>query len=192
MLGVYLFTLVLGGGLFLLSQLAGHDDGGGDHGHGGDHGTDAGAHGPAELVLGFFRPRNLIFFLAAFGLTGTLLTLTGGVAPVTLGLSAVMGLAAMLLTHGLFTWLRRSDTAADTLADTDLEGGVGRVVLPIQPGARGRIACLVGDQEVHLTARLADGAEAVEAGRDVVVLRMIDGEAVVAALKPPALPPTIV
>lgn len=198
MLGLYIFAMVLGGGLLLLSQLAGDqgdhggagDHGGGDGG-GGDHGHDVGGHGPAELLLGFFRPRNLIFFLAAFGLTGTLLTLTGGLAPVTLGLSLIMGLVAMVLTHGVFTWLRRSDTAADTVADADLEGGVGRVVLPIQPGERGRIACLVGDQEVHLTARLAEGAGPLEAGREVVVIRMIDGEAEVAALEPPQLPPAV-
>ncbi len=192
MLGVYIFAMVLGGGLLLLSQLAGHDgNGGGDHGHGADHGADMGAHGPAELLLGFFRPRNLIFFLAAFGITGTLLTVTGGMAPLTLGLSLLMGLVAMVLTHGVFTWLRRSETAADTVADADLEGGVGRVVLPIQPGERGRIACLVGDREMHLTARLAEGVGPLEAGREVVVIRMIDGEAEVAALEPPQLPPAV-
>jgi len=194
MLGFYIFAAVLGGGLLLLSQLAGDHDanggaGAGDHGHG----PDVGVHGPAELLLGFFRPRNLIFFLAAFGISGTLLTLTGSVAPLALGLSVIMGLAAMALTHGVFTWLRRSDTAADTVADADLEGSVGRVVLPIRPGERGRIACLVGDQEMHVTARLAEGVEqALEAGREVVVIRMIDGEAEVAALEPPLLPPTVV
>src|SRR3990172_8678587 len=139
MLGFYIFAAVLGGGLLLLSQLAGDHDanggaGAGDHGHG----PDVGVHGPAELLLGFFRPRNLIFFLAAFGISGTLLPLTGSVAPLALGLSVIMGLAAMALTHGVFTWLRRSDTAADTVADADLEGSVGRVVLPIRPGERGR------------------------------------------------------
>jgi membrane protein implicated in regulation of membrane protease activity len=188
MLGFYVFAAVLGGGLLLLSQLAG------DHGNGGagDHGdaSDFGAHGPAELLLGFFRPRNFIFFLAAFGITGTLLTVTGGAAPATLGLSALMGVLAMALTHGVFTWLRRSDTATDTVADADLEGGVGRVVLPVRPGERGRIACVVGDQEMHVTARLMEGAhEALELGREVVVIRMIDGEAEVSALEPPPLPP---
>src|SRR3970282_230454 len=189
MLGFYIFAAVLGGGLLLLSQLAGDHDanggaGAGDHGHG----PDVGVHGPAELLLGFFRPRNLIFFLAAFGISGTLLTLTGSVAPLALGLSVIMGLAAMALTHGVFTWLRRSDTAADTVADADLEGSVGRVVLPIRPGERGRIACLVGDQETHITARLAEGVEqALEAGREVVVIRMIDGEAEVADLQSPLL-----
>jgi hypothetical protein len=188
MLGLYLFAAVLGGGLLLLSQLAG------DHGDGsaGAHGdaSDFGAHGPAELLFGFFRPRNFIFFLAAFGLTGTLLTLTGSGGPLTLAFSALMGVLAMALTHGVFTWLRRNDTATDTVADADLEGGVGRVVLPVRPGERGRIACLVGDQEMHVTARLTEGAqEALELGREVVVIRMVDGEAEVSALEPPPLPP---
>jgi hypothetical protein len=188
MLGLYVFAAVLGGGLLLLSQLTGHDGDGGA-GHHGDV-SDFGAHGPAELLFGFFRPRNFIFFLAAFGITGTLLTVTGSGSPVVLGLSVLMGVLAMGLTHGVFTWLRRSDSAADTLADADLEGGVGRVVLPVRPGERGRIACVVGDQEMHVIARLTEGAqEALETGREVVVIRMIDGEAEVAALEPPQLPP---
>lgn len=192
MLGLYIFAAVLGGGLLLLSQLGGdhdaHGGGPGDHGHG----PDLAAHGPAELLLGFFRPRNLIFLLAAFGVTGTLFTLTGAAAPVTLGLSVIMGLTAMVLTHGVFTWLRRSETVVDAVADADLEGSVCRVVLPVRPGERGRIACLVGDQEMHITARLAEGAgQALDSGREVVVLRMIDGEAEVAAFEPPQIPPII-
>ena len=191
MLGLYIFAAVLGAGLLLLSQLGSdHDAGGGAGDHG--HGPDLAAHGPAELLLGFFRPRNLIFLLAAFGVTGTLLTLTGAAAPLTLGLSVIMGLTAMALTHGVFTWLRRSETVADAVADADLEGSVCRIVLPVRPGERGRIACLVGDQEMHITARLAEGAgEVLDSGREVVVLRMIDGEAEVAAFEPPQIPPII-
>src|SRR3990172_8678586 len=123
MLGFYIFAAVLGGGLLLLSQLAGDHDanggaGAGDHGHG----PDVGVHGPAELLLGFFRPRNLIFFLAAFGISGTLLTLTGSVAPLALGLSVIMGLAAMALTHGVFTWLRPRSP-----------GRIGSTTLPTLP-----------------------------------------------------------
>lgn len=191
MLGVYIFAAVLGGGLLLLSQL------GSDHdadGSAGDHGdaSDLAAHGPAELVLGFFRPRNLVFLLATFGITGTLLTLTGTAPPLTLGLSIVMGLIAMALTHGVFTWLRRSEVVLDAVEDMDLEGAVCRVVLPVRPGERGRVACLVGDREMHITARLAPGAgQELDSGREAVVLRMIDGEAEVAAFQPPQLPPTI-
>jgi hypothetical protein len=98
----------------------------------------------------------------------------------------------MALTHGVFTWLRRSETVADAVADADLEGSVCRIVLPVRPGERGRIACLVGDQEMHITARLAEGAgEVLDSGREVVVLRMIDGEAEVAAFEPPQIPPII-
>jgi len=125
------------------------------------------------------------------GKSGTLLTLTGAAAPLTLGLSVIMGLTAMALTHGVFTWLRRSETVANAVADADLEGSVCRIVLPVRPGERGRIACLVGDQEMHITARLAGGAgQVLDSGREVVVLRMIDGEAEVAAFEPPQIPPT--
>lgn len=211
MLGIYLFAAIIGGGLLLFSLLggsdhdashadasgldAGHDFDTGhdfDHDVGHDHDVSHDVHGGAgELLLGLFRPRNLIFFLAAFGLTGTLLTLitpaseAGSLLP-----SLVMGFIAMLLTHSVFVWLKRSDTAVDAVSDTELEGCIGRVVLPLTAGERGRIACLVGGREVHLVARLAeDSGESLAAGSEVVVLRVSDTVAEVIPFESRELPP---
>lgn len=189
MLGIYLLAAILGGGLLVFSLLgggdhdAGHGDASGlDAGHDFDHdvgtGHDAGTghdvqQGWAgELVLGLFRPRNLTFFLAAFGITGTLVTLLTSTSTLgTLIPSLGMGLAAMLATHATFLWLARSDSAVDAVSDSDLEGCVGRVILPLSPGERGRIACRVGDHMTYITATLADGyTEALPPGREVVVL----------------------
>jgi hypothetical protein len=212
MLGFYLFAAVLGGGLLLLSMLGGgehdtshdvgghdfdhdvgHDVNGGHDGHGGhDAGADHDAHFRAgELVLGLFRPRNMIFFLATFGITGTLLTLLtsvstfGGLVP-----SLAMGFGAMVVTHGVFVWLKRSETAVDVVSDAELEGSLARVTLPLTPGARGRIACSVGGREVHVVARLAAGYEqTLDAGREVVVLHMSDTVAEVMPFESRDLPP---
>ncbi len=211
MLGIYLFAAIIGGGLLLFSLLggsdhdashadasgldAGHDFDTGhdfDHDVGHDHDVSHDVHGGAgELLLGLFRPRNLIFFLAAFGLTGTLLTLitpaseTGSLLP-----SLVMGFVAMLLTHSVFLWLKRSDTAVDAVSDNELEGCIGRVVLPVAEGERGRIACLVGGREVHLVARLAeDSGESLAVGSEVVVLRVSDTVAEVIPFESRELPP---
>jgi hypothetical protein len=213
MLGIYLIAAIVGGGLMLFSMLAGADhdasdvdasgfDAGHDIDHGFDHGVDhdlgqADAAqgfrlGAGELVLGLFRPRNIIFFLMAFGSTGTLLeflrepSVIGGLIP-----SLGMGLGAMLTTHGVFLWLKRSDSAVDAVSDFDLEGAVGRVIIPVSPGIRGRIACSLGDREVYLTARLAEGQEgALVPGKEVVVLRVRDTVAEVIPLGPAELPPT--
>lgn len=213
MLGIYIFAAIVGGGLMLFSMLAGADHdasdadaSGFDAGHDIDHGFDHGADhdvghadadhdlrlGAGELVLGLFRPRNIIFFLMAFGLTGTLLELlrhpstVGGLVP-----SLAMGLGAMMTTHGVFLWLKRSDSAVDALSDFDLEGAVGRVIVPLSPGIRGRIACTLGDREVYLIARLSEGHEGVLVpGNEVVVLRVHDAVAEVMPFGPAELPPT--
>ena len=213
MLGIYLFSAIIGGGLLLFSVLGGadhgadHDASGMDAGHDIDHdlGHDAGhdathdgdvAHGgpgwAGELVLGLFRPRNIIFFAAGFGVTGTLVTLlTDSTTTAGLFSSVGMGLAAMVVTHGTFVWLKRSESAVDVISDADMEGCVGRVVLPLAPGERGRIACRFGEREVHVVALLADGyAEVLPPGREVVVLEVTDTVARVMPFESLQLPPS--
>lgn len=199
MLGLYLFSLVLGGGLLVLSLLGGEGeadapdtdfdadadvdvdaDAGGGHSH----------FGAGGLVLGLFKPRNLVFLLATFGVTGSLLTWVGVGRATTLGLAIGMGAAAMVLTHAVFTWIRRSDAAVEVLSDADLEGSIARVVLPLAPGVAGQIACIAGGREVYLTARLAaDVNESLATGSEVVILRTGDGVAEVIPsrmLEPPS------
>lgn len=181
MLGVYLLAAVLGGGLLLLPFLGG-DDGGG-------HDADAAHAGPGELLFGFFRPRNLIVFLATFGVTGSLLAWLDRSPALTLVLAAAMGSGAMAMSHGLFLWLKRSDSAVEALGDAELEGSSARVVLPLAPGEAGRVVCVVGGREQYLTARLtADIATPIGTGREVVIIQIIDGVAQVSPLDADALP----
>ena len=189
MLGLYLFATVVGGGLLLVSLLAGSDNGvdqptdAPDHDFGG-HDVDASTPG-LELLVGLFRPRNLIFFLATFGITGTLLTALGSARSLVLPLALGMGGAAWVTTYGVFTWLRRTNSAGDLVSDEGLEGHVARVTLPIHPGERGRVVCLVGGQEVYLVARLAEGArEALPPGAEFVLWRVANGEAEVKQFPP--------
>jgi len=212
MLGIYLVAAIIGGGLLLFSVLGGMEHGSDydasgvdvghdfDHGVGHDAGTGAshevsagqGAGWAGELVLGLFRPRNIVFFAAGFGITGTLVTLlTDTSTSAGLLTSVGMGLAAMVATHGTFVWLRRSESAVDTMSDADMEGCVGRVVLPLAPGERGRIACRVGEREVHIVALLAEGyTEALPVGREVVVLEVTNTVARVMPFESHQLPPS--
>jgi hypothetical protein len=219
MLGIYILAAMLGGGLLVFSLLSGaHHDAGdidasgldvdasgidadvsgvdvGDvHVHVGgidsDHDIHIGHDAAGELVLGLFRPRNLIFFLAAFGFTGTLLTWTGTPENLTLGLALGMGGGAWLATYGLFTWLRRSESVVDTVSEREIEGRPGRVVLPMTPGEPGRISCVIADREQYLTARLApEVAGQLEPGSEVVILRVEDGVAEVIPFDALELPP---
>jgi hypothetical protein len=156
-----------------------------------DHDVDVGHGGAGALVLGFFRPRNLIFFLAAFGVTGTVLTVTNASTPnATLLLSLAMGGGALLLTHSVFSWLRRSETGIDAVGDREIVGRTARVVLPMAPGERGRVVCTIADREYYLTARVSkDVTERLAAGSEVVVLGVQDGVAEVIPFDMPELPP---
>ncbi len=183
MLGIYLLFAVVGLGLLAFSL--GDDADGSSHdvgGHGaGGHG-DLGHSHPGDILLGFFRPRNLIFFAAAFGTTGSLLTWIGQTGPLLAGILAlVMGVGAMFTSHALFRWLRKTESATEVVGDAALEGSTGRVAIDVEPGTRGRVVCNVGGREVSVLARLASGTSAaLTAGSEVVVVRMVDGEAEVA------------
>ncbi|MFN2316756.1 MAG: hypothetical protein ABR602_08735, partial [Gemmatimonadales bacterium] len=182
---VYLFCAVLGGGLVLFSLLGGDSDDGLAEGLEVEPGSGHGASAPGvagELLLGFFRVRNLTFLLAAFGITG-LLGHWLGLAPVlTAVLATGLGLGSAMLVHGTFTWLRRTDSATDVLEDSDLEGSFARVVVPIAPGGRGRISCEASGQQLYLTARMSgEAGEPLPVGAPVVILRMEAGVAEVSS-----------
>lgn len=219
MLGIYILAAMIGGGLLLFSVLSGAfhglgdvdasggdisgvdadvtaidaDVSGGDIHLGGtdvDHDVHVGHDTPGLLVLGLFRPRNLIFSLAAFGVTGTLLTVMGSSPNATLVSSLVMGGGAWLLTYGVFTWLRWSDTGVDAVSEGEIEGRAARVALPMAPGESGRIVCLVADRELYLTARPApEVRETLDAGSEVVILRIEGGVAEVIPFDALELPP---
>lgn len=184
MFGLYLFSAVLGGGLVLFSLLSGGDDGAG----GDDLEIDGGADGPevhghmgGELLLGLFRFRNLTFLMAGFGITGVLGTWLKAGSTATAVLAGLVGVSSMLLVHGVFSWLRRTDSAADVFSDHDLEGTFARVVVPMAATTRGRVSCVASGQQLYLTARLDAGyPERLEIGTPVVILRMRGGVAEVA------------
>jgi hypothetical protein len=191
MLGLYIIAAILGAGLLAMSLLAGGDGGHDVSGEIGGHDVevdhpvlaDAEHPGFGEAVLSFFRPRNLIFFLAGFGVTGTVLTLMRTGFVFTLVAALGMGTGFFFLSHLVFTLLRRADTGLGTLTETELMGERARVTLPLVPGHPGRVACLLGGREVYLTARLAPGlTEAIPAGREVIVSSVTNG---VAEVLPP-------
>lgn len=181
MLGLYVFAMVVGVGLVLFSVLGGGDDAS-DLGIDGDADIDVDvehggglAAGVGDIVLGLFRPRNLTFLLAAFGTTGTLLTLAGDNTAATFLMASSMGVGAWLLSHAVFTWLRRTDSAVDALSDRDLEGSIATVTLPIVPGQRGRIMVMVAGRQAYLTARLDPEVERPLAVGAEVLIRSTEG-----------------
>ncbi len=197
MLGFYLFAMIVGVGLLLFTIVWGGDSDAPEAdldfdadleveaGHGEGLGADVG-----DVVLGLFRPRNLTFLLASFGTTGTLLTWARTAPGTALALAVGMGLAAWLASHSVFTWLRRTDSGVDALDDSDLEGTIAVVTLPIAPGSRGRITVEAAGRQAYLTARLSSEVDrSLPVGTEVLIRRTEGGVAEVLPTDTLGLPP---
>ncbi|GGM12379.1 NfeD family protein [Deinococcus aerophilus] len=147
MVDVYLICLMVGGGLFLLSLLGGHDSALGEHGADVDH---------PEMgdVASWFTVRSLVSFTAFFGLAGVL----GGVAGVSgwgrLVMALVTGLAVGGFTVFMFRLARgRGEVNGGT---GKLAGRTGQVLVAPAPGRSGQVAVTVAGQIEHAPARSDD------------------------------------
>ena len=186
MYAVYLFSVVLGGGLLLLSllgDLLGSDaveleleadidlelD------------ADTGVDHSASKILSI---RTLTYTLFGFGAVGWLLS-RGGLAPgapSTITYAAVGGLISGTLVHRAFGYLRRTETG--TIAEDDsFVGLAGKVTVPLGGGSVGKVALKRGNRRHTLRAlphaSVRTGASPEE-WHNVVVVEMKDGVAHVA------------
>lgn len=185
MLSLYLVCLVLGGVLIALSIFGGGD---GDLDMGADADVDVEG-GDLEVESGegvtaaarFLSMRNLVFFLAFFGLTGTLFSLMGTGFVVTLATSAALGLVAAVIVQRLMDYLRSSQSGSIRKMST-FAGAEARVVVGLGPGKPGKVDIVAGEQTHQLVARIHEGARVdhAEVGDTVVVVRIQDGIALVA------------
>jgi hypothetical protein len=165
---LYWLSLVVGGGLLLLSAF-------GDlfHLDTPDVHTDADAWHILSL-------RTANYFLFAFGAAGLLLGLAGQGTLGALAGASVAGAAAGAISAFAFRYLRGHESG-DVPADTSLVGLAGRVVLPLQRGGTGKIVVSRAGREIELLAGAYDTApdEAVETWTEVVVVEVSVGVALV-------------
>lgn len=183
MLPLYLFALIVGGGLLIFSLLGGegsdsHDidadvDVDGELGHGVVH-ID---HSELPGVRDFLSLRTLLYLMAGFGASGTLIDLlTGAPAPVSLAWAGLTGVIAATLAALIYGWVRRTDSGLVPRDADYLVGMTARVILPVLAGQRGKIIALHEGREVELLAR-PHGREEVSFPRGAeVVIVDIDGE----------------
>jgi hypothetical protein len=151
---------------------AGHPDGD----------TDTSSHGEGLLAaVRYLSLRNLIFFAAFFGLTGTLLTLFDAARLPTLVAALGFGGAAALAIDRTMAYLRRSESGA--LPSLSVLGGArAQVLVGIDAAHAGKIAVVTQEQTQQLVARRHPKAavERFAAGDTVVIVRFQDGVALVA------------
>lgn len=194
LLPFYVGSLVLGGGLIGTSMLLGgsdhdadhdadlgadHDaDVGADHDHDHDHGH--GPHGPdlaGALWLPVLSLRFWTFFLAFFGLTGTLLdALELAPADVTLGVALGMGLGCGYTTAAVIRSLRARHVDSSIDPERDYVGRAGEVLQDVLPGDPGLVRLHVKGVHVDLEAQVEPGAAALRRGQKAIVLGVAEGK----------------
>jgi membrane protein implicated in regulation of membrane protease activity len=195
MLPLYLFALIVGGGLLVFSLIAGH---GGAHEVDGDADIEVDADGDADSGIGhhdydggdwavlqtFLSIRSLLYLLAGFGATGTLIDLlTDASAGVSLTWAVVTGLIAAFIAAAIYAWVRGGDSGEVPTDPEYLVGMTARVVHPVVQGHRGKILALHGGREVELLARLyGSDDEGCPRGSEVVIVEVEGETALVTAL----------
>lgn len=164
MLTLYLIALAVGGTLVAASLLFGGDhdvdadvdvdvdadidadvDADGDVDVG--HGLDFGAWLPVTSI------RFWTFFLAFFGMTGTLMQGLGVIELkwVTLGISSAVGWVCGTATVIAYRKLKR-DVVDSSIGEADFVGATGTVVVPVAKGDAGKIRLEIGGRTVELIA----------------------------------------
>lgn len=192
MLGVYLFALILGGGMLLLSLAGGHH--GGDSGHGAGHaGHDAhhaahehakgGARAGADLLSIFLSLRFWTFFLAFGGLSGLLLTALKLPPEIVAVVSAIDGLTLGAVAASVMARLSREQLSSALTAE-DWVGRSGRVTIPVSAARQGKIRLELEEEVVDLIASVAESDGELAVGTEVIVVSLEDGVATVT----PAVP----
>jgi len=174
---LFWLSLVVGGGLFLLSLF------------GEVFGVDADQHAfHADVPAGqdidwgrIFSLRNTTYFLFAFGATGVLLQwLWGGnnTGLATL-LAVATGLLAWTLSAVAFNYLRRTESG-EMPGDRVLIGAAGEITLPILKGGTGKVLVSAHGQSKELLARQLDETDGDPSEwKSVMVVEIRDGIALV-------------
>lgn len=128
--------------------------------------------GSGTGFVDLFSIRALFLFAAFFGLTGTLLSLVGTGEPMTAIWSVLVGLAIGLGGNYVIKRFGYQHVSSD-ISVRDLKGQTGTVLLPFEPGQKGKITLTVKGNHMQLIARpLAEEGDPFERGDEVVVVRM--------------------
>lgn len=192
MLPLYLFALIIGGGLLVFSLIAGHGDADGMEADAdADADVTADAHADVDgdgvdwiALQSFLSIRTLLYLLAGFGATGTLMELLTAASPgIAFIWAALTGIIAAIIATSIYAWVRGSDSGEVPTDPDYLVGATARVVLPVVHGRRGKILALHAGREVELLARLhgADD-EGCPRGSEVVIVDVVGDTALVTAL----------
>lgn len=148
-------------------------------------GADAGGIGDFTGLIRRIPISSYAFFLAFFGGVGTLSTWLDVGFITTFVLATSLGLIGAAINTAAFSFLRNTDMSSQ-LTDSQLEGRLATVSVPIDIGKRGRVWLDTGDERVQLTAGSVENAadRSFDRGEQVVIVKMTDGIAKVMGVDP--------
>jgi len=168
MSGLYIFFLAIGAPLLLWMVFAGDADGG--------EGLDLDGDGDMTVV-----PLTAIAaFMTTFGGIGVIGELTGAGFGATFVLALVAALLVGVASRQLLKWAKGNGVSSE-VTDTELEGKLARVSLPVSAEFRGKIVLEAAGAREQMTAATVDGST-MEVGEPVVVVRIENGVALVAPM----------
>jgi hypothetical protein len=188
LLGLYIASLVFGGGLLALTLFGGHGGHevhmGGDAGHDVHAGHDGHSHDSrgSQAFSVVLSLRFWTFLLAFGGLTGLLLTLIG--APD--GLCAILAGSAGAVLGGVAAFSMQKldrDQVSGTLSEDDWLGKTGRVMLPVSSARNGKIRMEFDGEVQDLLATVSEEDGELGVGDAVIVVSLADGVAKVAKVQ---------
>ncbi|MCB9672492.1 MAG: hypothetical protein H6736_08010 [Alphaproteobacteria bacterium] len=137
--------------------------------------------GLADVIwIPIFSMRFWTFGSAAFGFTGVVLTLGALNAIVTLLVAGVFGTGTGTAAAYFFKALKK-DSVTGTTSLKGYRGEEARVVLPIEPGGRGKIVLETASGYLELIATTKDDTS-IPRGATVLIAGVRDGVADVSAL----------
>lgn len=199
MMPLYIFCACLGIPLLALFAFGGGDgeaeldsagfdvDGDLDAGTDIDVGADTDLGGVGDFTAFWRRVpvSSYMFFLSFFGTGGILGNLFGLGFAATLTLAIIAGLVSGFVNTALFSFLRNTEYDS-RLTDSQIEGRLATVSVPIELGKRGRVWIDTGEERVQLTAGSVDdlGDVSFQRGEEVVIVSMDNGVAKVMAVDP--------
>lgn len=197
MFGVFVFCAVVGIPLLLLFAFGGGDVEGEIGGFdvdadvgGLDVGSDVDFSG-ADAGIGdasVFRRIPISSYVSAmafFGGVGVVSSLVGVGQTATLILAIVLGIVAAVVNTLFFGFLRNTQSDSQ-LTDSQIEGRIATVSIPIQDGKRGRVWIDTGGERVQLTAGSVDDLPdtSFDRGEKVLIVEVDGGVAKVMAVDP--------
>lgn len=182
MTALYVFAAIFGGLLLVVFLVGGDLDADVDADFDIDGDVEmGGASGTAlNLLAGIFSIRNIVFFLAFFGMSGLIFGALGSGGAVAFVLAGAVGLVAAVMNHKLLDYIKRTDSDS-TIGDSRISGSVAKVVLPIAHERKGRVAVTVDGNRLNLVALPYRSSEdtSFDVGDKVVIVAVEDGSAYV-------------